>query len=188
MSATETSPTQTEEEKLVREKVEKKVRKKLQKRKGGISKMSKEDRETVLANKEKTLELVKKVQSDLATYKKLRKDVNRLFAIARANAKDRRFFADRARSTLSELEKLNPGCCPECGLMGNHPKDRYCTDRYCEDNAYRSSDWCFPPLYWGREFSEEEYKQLYCNRVGSSDDEWPPASESDPDEYISEEE
>lgn len=195
MSASGASATQAEEEKneyeneeaFIRKKVEKKVRKKLKIKKGGIPKISNEDRAIVLANRKKTLELVEDVKSDLATYRKLRKKVNRLFAIARAEAKERRLFIDRASNKLNELKKLNPGCCGSCGLMGGHPKGRYCEEYYCEDNAYRSSDSCFPPLYWGKEFSEEEYKQLYCNRVDISEQTPPSASDSDPSDYFSEE-
>ena len=183
MSASETITPQeeNEEERLIREKIEKKVRKKLQKKKGGITKISEEDRKIVLANKEKTLALVERVKNNFRIYRQLRVQVNEAYKAAARLSKRRQRYDIDARKALNELVELNPGCCRYCGIMGGHPKKFGCGDcHYCEDNAYRSTNSCYPPLYWGREFSEEEYKQLYCHRHNIYESHTsPPASDSD---------
>ncbi len=164
-----------------KEKYEKKLRRK---HASGLQKLSPNDREVVLQSKDETERLVQYVWDQFSEYRVMRTHLQELQAkVAEAEAEASKYADERdciltkVNETLSKLSKLNPGCCPDCGLMGKHPKGYGCNDRYCEDNAYRSTNICYSPLYWGKIFTKEEYDNLYCNRVsydnGSDSDDHP---------------
>ncbi len=131
--------------------------------------ISKEDHEVVVRNKEQTTLLLSRINNDIDLYKQKRTAYIDLLRLAKALECEKRDILIGVNRSLNELKQLNPGCCRMCGLQGDHPEKKFdCGNDwgiYIEDGALITSESQYAPLYWGKEFTDEEYNNLYCHRV-----------------------